>query len=335
VNNLQFSFGKQSQWLGVGESGPLLMSNNAEPVLMAKMDTVSPFLVPLLSRILGPARFEYFIGQLGGHQFEYNDTPKVPVLLGPRNINPQPYLSGYKVTFKPTPDFEFGMGITAQFAGPGLPFTWHNFLRTFYSHTSGANNPGKRLSEADFNYRVPGIRNWLTVYADSLVVDEISPIGSTRATVNPGIYFPQIPKVHNLEVRAEGLHEPLTSTFAPGFVYYGLRRFRSGYTNDGNLLGNWIGRAGRGGQGWITYSVTPRTRFQFGYRQQEVSKDFLEGGRSVDYFASGDVMLSHSIGLSTFVQYEKWRFPLLSSTGQSDVTASFQFTFYPKWRMRK
>jgi hypothetical protein len=333
ANNLQLSFGKQSQWLGVGESGSLLMSTNAEPLLMFKLDTVSPVRIPLLSRLLGPVCAEYFLGQLDGHQFEFNGLTNT--LLGPGNINPQPYLSGYKVSFKPTPDFEFGMGVTAQFAGPGLPFTWHNFLRTFYAHTSGTNNPGKRLSEADFSYRVPGARNWLTLYGDALVVDEISPIGSTRATVNPGIYLPQIPKIPKLEMRAEGLHEPLTSEFGPGFVYYGLRRFRSGYTNDGNLMGNWIGRAGRGGQGWLTYSLSARTRFQFGYRQQEVSKDFIEGGRAVDYSARGDVMVSKNLEVSGLVQYEQWRFPILASGAQSDITASFQFTFYPKLRIRK
>ena len=52
-----------------------------------------------------------------------------------------------------------------------------------------------------------------------------------------------------MKIRAEGLHEPLTSEFAPGFVYYGLRCYRSGYTNDGNLLGNWVGRAGERGAG--------------------------------------------------------------------------------------
>ena len=65
-----------------------------------------------------------------------------------------------------------------------------------------ANNPGKRISAADFTYRVPGLRNWLTFYMDSLVVDEVSPIGSTRATVNPGIYMPRIPE--NPEARAQG-----------------------------------------------------------------------------------------------------------------------------------
>ena len=147
--------------------------------------------------------------------------------------------------------------------------------------------------------------------------------------------MPQIPKLPKLELRAEGLKEPLTTEFAPGYVYYGLRRYRSGYTNDGNLMGGWIGRAGRGGQGWLTYSFSPRSRIQFGYRHQEVSKDFIGGGRAVDYSASGNLMLSHNLAFSGFLQYEQWRFPVLAPTRQSDITASFQFTFYPHWGIRK
>ena len=326
-HNVALSFGKQNVWLGAGESGSLLLSNNADSMLMLKIDSVTPYRVPLLSDLLGPVRSEYFLGQLSGHLFEFNGTTNT--LLGPGNINPQPFLQGVKVSFKPTADLEFGMGFTAQFAGPGLPFTFKNFLRTFYSHTSGANDPGKRISELDLSYRFPGLRKWLTVYNDSLVVDEFSPIGSTRPNVNPGIYMPQIPKLPKLELRAEGLKESLTSEFLPGFVYWGARRYRSGYTKDGNLMGTWIGRAGRGGQGWLTYSFSPRSMLQVGYRHQEVSKDFIGGGRAVDYSVRSDLMLTHSLAFSGFLQYEQWRFPVLSQTRQSDVTASVQFTFYP------
>jgi hypothetical protein len=307
------------------------MSDNAEPILMVKLENAVPFRVPLVSRILGPIRAEYFLGRLAGQEFEANGGQ----LLGPGNISPQPFLDGGKISFRPTSNFEFGMGFTAQFVGPGLPFTWRDFLRTFYVHTqtgptTASNNPAKRASSADFSYRVPGLRNWLTIYGDALAVDEISPIGSTRATVNPGIYLPRLPKLPRLELRAEGIHEPLTSEFAPGFVYYGVRRYRSGYTNDGNLLGNWIGRAGRGGQGWLTYRFSPRSNLQLSYRVQEVSKDFLGGGRLADYSAGGDVMLSRGISLSGHVQYEQWRFPVLSAAVQSNVTASMQLTLYPK-----
>jgi hypothetical protein len=332
-HSTQFSFGKQSLWLGPGESGALLFSNNAEPVFMFKMSSVSPFQFPLLSHLFGPAQSEFFLGQLQGHAFEFNGQHSQ--LVGPGNVNPQPFIQGIKLNFKPTLNVEFGAGFTAQFAGPGLPFTWHNYLRSLYSHVSGTNDPAKRLASFDFTYRIPGIRNWLTVYADTMVVDEYSPIGSTRATVNPGIYMAQLPKVPKMSVRAEGLREPLTTEFPPGFVYIGFRRFRSGYTNEGNLMGSWIGRAGQGGQGLLTYSFSPRSNLQLGYRHQEVSKDFIGGGRAIDYSARSDLMLSRNLAFSAFFQYEQWRFPVLSLTHQSDMTASVQFTFYPHWVIRK
>jgi len=335
VHNVQFSLGKQSQWMGPGESGSLLFSNNAEPVLMFKVDAVTPYRVPLLSKLLGPMRSEYFIGQTANQRWEFNS----PNLIGPGHINPQPFLDGYKASFKPTENLEIGMGVTAQFGGPGLPVTLSNFFRTFYSHnstgsTSGNENPGKRISAADFTYRIPGMRNWVTFYADSMVVDEVSPFGSSRATVNPGFYFPQIPGVSKLELRLEGINEPRTNEFSPGFVYFGLRRYRSGYTNDGMLMGSWIGRAGRGGQGWLTYSFTPRTRLQAGYRLQEVSPHFIGGGRDVDYTVDGNFRLSRNASIATYLQYERWWFPVLSTMHQSDFTARVQITFYPQWKLR-
>jgi len=340
LNNVQISFGEQSQWLGPGEAGPLLMSDNAAPFPAFKIDDVSPHKIPGLSRILGPYRSEFFIGQLSGQQWEFCGAPTClsypgyPDVVGPY-ISPQPFIHGGKISFQPTPNLEFGMGITAMFGGPGLPVTFGNFFRTFYFHSpNAANNPGKRISAADFTYRVPGLRNWLTFYMDSLVVDEVSPIGSTRASVNPGIYMPQIPKVPKMEVRAEGINESVTNEFAPGFVYYDLRRYRSGYTNDGNLLASWIGRAGRGGQGWLTYSFAPRTQLQLGYRLQEVSKDFIGGGRLVDYSTRGEFMLGHEVSVAGFLQYEQWRFPVLATNRQSDVTASVQLSYYPHWKLR-
>jgi membrane-associated phospholipid phosphatase len=333
--NFQLSFGKQIQWLGPGESGSLLMSDNAEPLLMLKLDSVSPYRVPLLSRLLGPIRSEYFLGQVAGHQFELGRNQ----LLGPGAISPQPFLDGGKFSFKPLSDLELGFGFSALFAGPGLPFTFDNFLRTFYVHkdsgpTATGENPAKRTSTVDFSYRVPGLRRWLTIYGDAMTVDELSPLGSHRATVNPGIYLPQFPKLNRLQLRAEGLHEPLTQEFAPGFVYYGLRRYRSGYTNDGSLMGNWIGRAGRGAQAWLTCSFSPQTRLQFEYRLQEVSSRFIGGGRTADYSASLDVPLSSTLRFRSFLQVEQWRFPVLASTRQLNVSSGLQVTFQPNLRLR-
>src|SRR5262249_16779789 len=172
-NNFQISAGKQTMWWSVADTDPLLIGNNAEPILGVRLDNVSPYHIPLISKLLGDARSQYFFGRLDGHQFEFD----VDHVIGPGNIQPQPFIQGLKVSFKPTENLEFGAGFTAMFGGPGSPVTFRNFFRTFYSHTSQfATNPGKRTSEFDFSYRVPGLRNWLTIYRDSLAVDEYTPL---------------------------------------------------------------------------------------------------------------------------------------------------------------
>jgi membrane-associated phospholipid phosphatase len=331
-HNFQISAGKQSQWWSMSEAGPLLLSDNAEPIVGLTLDNVSPYHVPLLSTLLGDARSEYFIGRLDGHVFEEN----VNQLLGPGNIHPQPFIQGVKVNFKPTENLELGFGFTAMFAGPGLPFTLRNYLRTFYSHTANsATNPGKRTTSFDFSYRIPGLRNWLSIYQDSLAVDEYSPIGSTRPSLSPGLYMPKLPKLNKMDFRAEIIGISNSHEFAPGFVYYDLRRFRSGYTNDGNLLGSWIGRAGRGGQGWLTYWFSPRSTLQFGYRYQRVAHDFLDGGLLEDFSVRPGFMISHNLNLSGTVQFEHWYFPLLSANSHSNVLAQAGLTFYPHWQLHR
>ena len=335
LNNVQFSFGKQSGWLGPNDSGPLLLSNNAQSFPMFKIDSVSPFRIPLLSKLIGPVRTQFFVGQLSGQHWEFcaaaSCAGKVDAqgVIGP-NIDLQPFIHGEKISFKPTENLEFGMGVTAMFGGPGQPVTWRDFLKTYYVHSANAaTNPGKRSSAFDFSYRIPGLRNWLTVYGDSLVVDEFTPIGSSRPTANLGVYMPKVPKLSHLDLRVEFLRTAHTSEFPPGFVYFDFRRFRSGYTNDGNLLASWIGRAGRGTQAWATYWVSPRTKIQMGYRLQMVYKDFIEGGRLSDYSLRGEHVVSSTLAFSGSFQYEKWWFPILNSTNQSNVTASFQVTLYP------
>jgi membrane-associated phospholipid phosphatase len=341
IDNLQISFGIQSVWLGPGESGSLLLSNNAAPFPMLKIDDVAPHKIPGLSRILGPFRTQFFVGQLSGQHWEEcrastcQSYPGYPNVVGP-SISPQPFIHGEKISFQPTPNFEFGMGITAMFGGPGLPVTFGTFFDTYYVHTSNlTKNPGKRVSAADFTYRVPGLRRWLTLYMDSMVWDEVSPIGSARAAVNPGIHMPRIPKIPKLELRAEGFNISRTAEFPPGFVYYNADRYRSGYINNGNLLGSWIGRAGRGGQGWLTYWFSPRNKLQFSYRLQTVSPNFVGGGRLADYSAQSELMIGREASISGLLQYEQWNFPVLASTPQSNVTGSIQLTFYPNLHLRK
>jgi hypothetical protein len=174
----------------------------------------------------------------------------------------------------------------------------------------------------------------LTVYTDSLSDDDPSPIGNPpRAAINPGVYLTRIPGIPKLDFRVEAVYTdtPTSSPSGQGghFVYYdGF--YHDLYTNKNNLIGSWIGREGTGFQGWSTYWLSPRNTVQFGYRHATVSKGFIPDGETLN---DGSVKLNwwfrDDLSLSGFLQYEKWRAPILNPSPQTNWTSSVQITFWP------
>ncbi len=162
---------------------------------------------------------------------------------------------------KPSPNLEFGFAATRLFAGTGVPFTTHKLLQAIFSTGNGApgssSDPGDARGAFDFTYRVPGLRDWLTFYGDGFTDDEPSPLWGAfdKSAFNAGLYFPHLPKVPKLDFRVEGVYTDNPNpnpVLQRGFFYFNAR-YRNGYTNDGNLIGSWIGRQGQGAQAWSTY----------------------------------------------------------------------------------
>ncbi|MBZ5568040.1 MAG: phosphatase PAP2 family protein [Acidobacteriia bacterium] len=321
IRNNQISFGRQSTWWGPGQGGALMFSDNALPFYSLRWMQVSPFKLPSLLGFLGPVRTDMFIGRLEGHHYPGN-----------------PYISGQKLSFKPTENLEVGFSKISIFAGGGHPLSWHNF----YKSTFGVNNHpssdtfkfdvGDHRGGFDFTYRIPGLRNWLTLYSDSLVDDDPSPIAAPRrAAVNPGIYLSHVPGVPKLDFRAEAVNtDPPSGRSLNGqFIYWNLV-YHDSHTNAGNLMGSWIGREGRGVQASSTYWFSAQNTFTLSYRNGRVSKDFVPGGGSLDdYSARTNWVLRPDLKLSGWIQYERWSFPFLAPRGQSNVTTSIQLTFRP------
>src|SRR6266446_3203585 len=171
LENWQISFGKQSLWLGPAPGGPLMFSDNAEPVNMFRISRVSPFKLPSILGWLGPIKAEWFLGQFAGHDFVFQqDTGAVGQFGSP--LVRQPFLQGQKISLKPTSNFEFSVSTTTVFAGGPDALTWHTFLRSYSlgntAQQGGADDPGDRRSGVDFSYRIPGLRKWLTFYGDAL-----------------------------------------------------------------------------------------------------------------------------------------------------------------------
>jgi len=311
LENWQVAFGKQSLWWGPGSGGPLLFSNNAQPIYMLRISRAMPFKLPSVFAWLGPVRTEFFVGKLSGHRFP-----------------PRPFVHGQKFSFKPTQNLEFGFSRTVIFGGVGHPLTFRSLGRSLFNiqgRTPG-DDPGDRREAFDISYQFGG---WLSLYSNFMWDDAIR-----RTTMNPGFYLPRLPRLTKLDFRAE-----MVSTDVPagpdsaGRLIYSNNQYHDAYTNKGNLLGSWVGRQGVGFQLRSTYWLSPRSSVQLNYRHAKVNGDFIRGGGTLnDIGTSAHLVLRPDLILSSYVQYERWSFPVLSTNRRSNVTASFQLTFWPQPR---
>jgi membrane-associated phospholipid phosphatase len=321
---MDFSVGKQSMWWGPTESGSMLMSDNAAPFWGLQINRMEPTNIPGLSKFLGPFEFSNFFGALAGHQFPQG-----------------PYMFGQKVSFKPTPNLEFGFTRDDVFGGAGhVPLTFGSFWNSFTSINDvptdvkfSRNDPGARHASFDASYRLPLLHRSVTIYTDSLVHDDVNPISAPqRAAFNPGIYFARIPGIPKLDFRAEAVYTNIPgATVGKGQFIYWEVVYHDVYLNDRYLMGNWIGRQGNGYQAWSTYHLSPRSSIQFAVRNAKIAQNFIPGGSTQwDWSASADLWVKKRLEIKPFLQYESWLIPVLAPTRQRDFTTSVQITWWPK-----
>jgi hypothetical protein len=333
LSDWQLSYGNQSLWWGPDAGGAMMLSDNAQPLRMFRVNRVTPFKLPSFLGVLGPMRMEFFLGQYSGYEFMF--TPLGLEGQYGQSLHPQPIVHGERISLKPTRNFEIGLSRTTDYGGPGYPLTWHTFLRSVFSTDEtipgAADKPGSRRSGVDFTYRV---NNGLTFYADGFTEhDTFSPlVGPDVAAWLGGIYLPRLPKLSRVDFRAEGVYTdpPIGGNVGSGFFYYNPT-WISGFTNEGNLMGHWVGREGQGVQAWTTYWLSPRNKLQFGFRHLKVSHEFIpQGGTQADASVRAEFWVRSTLSLSAEVQYEAWTYPVIEAARQSDITSLVQISFWPK-----
>ena len=322
----QFSFGKQIYWWGPGSASAMMLSDNAEPFYSFRINRTLPLYIPVLSRLLGPIRYDNFFGKLSGHMY-------------PR----QPYFYGQKINFSPTKNLELGFSRDAVIAGDGsTPLTFGNFWSSFTSMSSDTTNDslrnvdGARHASFDFRYRLPGLRNWLTLYTDSLVHDDVSPVDAPRrAAITSGIYLSKFPRISKLDLQVEGGSTDITARARGGKFYYYEGVYRDCYLNKADLMGSWLGREGTGGQAWSTYWFSTQSTLQVGYRTLRVSRSFVPQGET-QQAAYGELRYrwQRGLALQVLLQIERWHAPALAASPQTDVTSQFQISISPRgWKL--
>jgi Capsule assembly protein Wzi len=354
VLNHEISFGKQDDWLGPGLGGGFAYSNNAENIYSFRINRVEPLHVPGLSYVTGPFRYEFLIGGLHGHT--YIPNPAYPGPGQPNVINPgDPWVHIEKISFRPTENLEFGFERSAIWGGKGHgPITLHTFLKSFFSLSSPASNvklgredPGARFGAFDFSYRLPYLRNWLTLYADGEVHDDVSPIDAPRRSAwRPGIYLSHVPGVPKLDLRVEAVStDPPVSTSVSGRFMYWESIQKQGYTNNGQLFGDWIGREDKGGQAWLTYHFSGNEWIQVSARNQKAAKDFIPGSTtqlsSAGFLIEGGTTLNDisfqavkRIGKDFEINgnfaLEHWKAPIYLPGQQTVTTTTIKLTWFPE-----
>ena len=327
VLNHEISFGKQDDWLGPGMGGGMAYSNDAENIYSFRINRIEPLHVPGLSYLTGPFRYEFLIGSLQGHTY-----PNAP------------WVHLEKISFRPTENLEFGFERTVIWGGKGHePITLHTFLKSFFSFASPGGNvkfsredPGARFGAFDFSYRLPFVRKWLTLYSDSEVHDDVSPIDAPRrASWRPGIYLSHVPGVPRLDVRVEAVStDPPVSTSTEGhFMYYETIQ-RQGYTNKGQMFGDWIGREGKGGQTWLTYHLSGNEWLQVSLRNQKVAKDFIPGGTTLNDIAFQVVKrVGPDFEINGNFTLEHWKAPIYLPGQQTVTNTTVQLTWFPRSKL--
>ncbi len=317
----EISFGKSDHWMGPAKGGAFAWSNNAENIYAFQIDRTDPLHVPLLSDLIGPVRYDFFVGSLQGHT-----AP---------------------LSFKPTRNVEIGFERTVIWGGKGHePITIHSFLRSFFSVQNvtvadkfSRNDPGARFGAFDFSWRLPFLRNWVTLYTDSYVHDDVSPISAPRRSgLRPGLYishFPGAPKL-DLRVEAATTDPPVSNSNGGRFLAYeGVQQ--QGPTNKGFLFGDAIGREDKGGNAWLTWHFSPQEQLQLSWRGVKAAKDFIPGGTTQNQFRVDGTKrfgADKNLEVHAWVQYEAWKAPVYRPGAQSDTAVAGEITWYPHKRIR-
>ncbi|WP_263384287.1 capsule assembly Wzi family protein [Granulicella arctica] len=320
----EFSGGKTDAWIGPGMGGGMSWSNNAENIYAFRINRVEPLHIPLVSRVLGPIRYDFFMGSLKGHTYPNH-----------------PWAHSETLEFAPTANFQFGFQRTIVFGGAGHePVNFHTFIKGFFdvNDTTEAekfsrDDPGARFSSFNFSYRLPLLRNYATFYADSETHDDVLPISAPRrAGYRTGLYISHFPVIKKLDLRAEAVSTDCsTLACTQGGAQYTETVQRQAYTNKGLLLGDWIGREAKGGQAWVTYHLSGNEWVQFSYLNKKTPYDFIAGGTTQNQFTASVVKrIGKDLEVNGWVQVERWKAPVYLPGLQSNTTAAVQFTWYPK-----
>ncbi len=225
LGNTAISFGQEEMAWGVGMHGLLSQSNNAQPFPALRMQNIHPSHLPWFFRYLGLVRYQIIFGQLDAER---------PFA--------RPWISLQQVSFKPLPNFEFGLNHAIMFGGTGNDnYSAAGFLGRATGFDTGNPIGANTNSRGDIylKFRIPRLRN-LVVYQEILGEDnlttEVPGIGRflpfLSVSYQGGVYLPELTADGRTDAGFEyTITEPNYSTHSDSLYW----------TYQNMLMGNALG----------------------------------------------------------------------------------------------
>lgn len=224
----EFSAGRQALWWGQGRHGTLLLSNNAEPLDMLRVNNPSPVLLPWIFRFLGPFRFDIFVSELEEDR-----------------VVPEPYFGGVRLAFKPLPWLELGGSRTVIFGGEGRPeIKLDDFLVIVGGENLEEGDTSNSLADLNGRITLPFLWN-AQLYGEWGGEDEgkafdLPPYLVARAWL-AGLYLPQIEPGGRLSFRFEYTDLADLRQRDSRSPWYRHSVYGSGYTYEEKIMGHHAG----------------------------------------------------------------------------------------------
>jgi len=223
--NIGVQFGRDILAWGQGSLGGLIHSTNATPLDMFKISNIHPFYYPWIFKHLGPSQISFYFSVLE----ESRDRP-------------HPYMVGYKFSFRPLKNFEFGFTNAILSGGEGgSPASAGQRLADvfgFLGNGFGSDpNISNRVGGFDFALRIPPLRGAKLYY--EVLFEDLLPPGHwntmflDEAIHQAGILFGRLNKTGTQSLRLEYQHS--------GYRPYRHAQYTSGWTRNEKIMGSELG----------------------------------------------------------------------------------------------
>ncbi|MCK4502985.1 MAG: hypothetical protein KAU22_08100, partial [Desulfuromonadales bacterium] len=275
----EVSVGRQSLWWGQGHHGSLVLTNNAKPLDMVRINNPSPILLPWFLKYLGPFHLDIFWSQLGKDR-----------------IVTEPYFAGMRVNIKPFSWVEIGASRGIMFGGEGRQdVDWNDFLTILGGENLGGDEEDTSNSVAaiDVRLHLPFLAG-TEIYAEFGGEDEANHFVAVSAWLT-GIYLPKIEPSGRLSLRLEYVN---LAKFNDSWYRHGT--YRSGYTYEGRILGHHVGSAAEDlfVETELLLNDTVRLALSFDFEKRGVDQPVTEKHQQVQLAVDWDLNEYFSLNFS-------------------------------------